>query len=95
LEQDVRREDPSHHVFDAGLLLDLMNHHAPEDLHGGVANSDLMACAHHLKMGGALQNELDALLALNCLQDVKDEKAFVLFHPLFSPSRFLILFLLQ
>jgi hypothetical protein len=41
-------------------------------------------------MGGALQNELDALLALNCLQDVKDEKAFVLFHPLSSPSRSLI-----
>jgi hypothetical protein len=38
-------------------------------------------------MGGALQNELVAPLALDCLLDVKDEMAFVLFHPLFSPSR--------
>jgi hypothetical protein len=38
LERDVHREDPNHHVFDAGLLRDLMNHHALEDLHGGVAN---------------------------------------------------------
>jgi hypothetical protein len=38
LEQDVHREDLSHHVFDVGLLRDLMNHHVPVDLHGDVVN---------------------------------------------------------
>jgi hypothetical protein len=66
LEQDAHREDPSHHVFDAELLNDLMNHHVPVDLHGDVGNLVQLACA------------------------VKDEMVFVLFHPLFSPSRSLI-----
>jgi hypothetical protein len=38
LVQDEHHEDPNHPEFGAGLLRDLMNHHAPEDLHGGVAN---------------------------------------------------------
>jgi hypothetical protein len=38
LEQDVYREDLSHHVFDVELLRDLLNHHVPEDLHGDVVN---------------------------------------------------------
>jgi hypothetical protein len=46
-------------------------------------------------MDDAPQNEQGALLALNSLRGVKDEMAFVLFHPLFTPSRSLILFLLQ
>jgi hypothetical protein len=57
LEQDVHREDLSHHVFDVELLHDLMNHLAPEDLHGGVEN--------WAQMDDAPQNELDAPLALN------------------------------
>jgi hypothetical protein len=58
--------DLNHHVSDAGLLHDLMNHHVPVDLHADVVNWDLMACAHHLKMGGAHPNELDAPPALDC-----------------------------
>jgi hypothetical protein len=38
LVQDVHREDPNHHVFDVGHLRDLMNHHAPVNLHGDGAN---------------------------------------------------------
>jgi hypothetical protein len=38
LVQDVHREDPNHPEFDAGLLLDLMNHHVPVNPHGDVAN---------------------------------------------------------
>jgi hypothetical protein len=57
LVQDVHREDPNHHVFDVGHLRDLMNHHAPVNLHGCVENL--------VQMGDAHQNELDAPLALN------------------------------
>jgi hypothetical protein len=49
-----------------------------------------MVCEVHLQMDGALLSEMDALPALGYLLDVKDEMAFVLFHPCFSPSRFLI-----
>jgi hypothetical protein len=38
LEQDVHHEDLSHHVFDVELLRDLMNRHAPVDLHGDVVS---------------------------------------------------------
>jgi hypothetical protein len=45
LEQDVHREDLSHHVFDVELLRDLMNHHVPEDLHGDAESLVQMICA--------------------------------------------------
>jgi hypothetical protein len=57
LEQDVHREDLSHHVFVVELLRDLMNHHVPVDLHGDVESL--------VQMDGAPQNELDAPLASN------------------------------
>jgi hypothetical protein len=64
--QDARRGDLIHREFDAVLLRDLMSHHVLVDLHGDVVNSDLMAFADHLRMGGVHQIELVALLALNC-----------------------------
>jgi hypothetical protein len=38
LEQDVHRENLSHHVFDVELLRDLMNHHGLADLHDDVVS---------------------------------------------------------
>jgi hypothetical protein len=90
LAQDVHRADLNHLVLVVELLRGWKNHHEQANLHVCVENLVLMVCEVHLQMDGALQSELDALLALGYLLDVKDEMAFVLFHPCFSPSRFSI-----
>jgi fructose-specific phosphotransferase system component IIB len=65
LAQDVRREDQSHHVFDAALLHDLMNHREQANLHVGVESSGQMACEVHLQMDDVHQSALGVLLALD------------------------------
>jgi hypothetical protein len=91
LVQDVHREDQSHHVFDAELLRDLMNHRVLANLHVCAENLDPTVCEVHLQMDDAHQNELDALLALDYLRDVKGATGAVLYLPSFlTPSRFLI-----
>jgi hypothetical protein len=91
LVQDVHHEDQSHHVFAAELLHGLLSHRALANLHVCVENLDPTACEVHLQMDDAHQNELDALLALDYLRDVKDATGAVLYLPSFlTPSRFLI-----
>jgi hypothetical protein len=51
-----------------------------------------MVCVAHRPMDGAHQNELDALLALNFVRDVKGGMGAYLYLPSFlSPSHFLIM----
>jgi hypothetical protein len=51
-----------------------------------------MACEVHLQLDGALPIELDALLALDYLRDVKGATGAVLYLPSFlTPSRFSVL----
>jgi hypothetical protein len=91
LVQGAHHEDQSHHVFDAELLHGLLNHRALANLHVCAENLDQTACEVHLQMDDAHQNELDALLALDYLRDVKGATGAVLYLPSFlTPSRFLI-----
>ena len=90
--QALLHVDLSHHVFDVVRLHGLMNHHVPEDLRDDVVSLDLMVCVAHRLMDAAHQIELDALLALNFVRDVKDVMGAYLYLPSFlSPSRFSII----
>jgi hypothetical protein len=92
LAQDVLRVDPIHQVFDEVHLHGLTNHHEPEDLHGDVVSLVQLVCEVHLQMDDALQSELDALRALDFVQDVKDGMGVHFYLPsLLSPSLSLIM----
>jgi hypothetical protein len=63
--QDALHEDQSHHEFVEEHQLGLKSHLEQANLHVCVASWGQKVYEMHLRKGDALQNELDALLALN------------------------------